>query len=419
MEDQDAAVEEEHHQRQNGSGPKEKLSEGELLKRRKERKKRRQERLIEGLEKKRSSNSSCQPEEVLEPQPKKSKKSKKKNKTVFETQQEEETVLPGGRKYTVSLALPGSILDNAQSAELRTYLAGQIARALAVFCVDEVIVFDDEGKLKNIDEEGGENNPLEGEFDGVHKKGRGCVQLARILQFLECPQYLRKAFFPIHADLQYAGVLNPTDMPHHLRMSEVSEFRDGVVLDSCHKSSGNSLVNVGLKKNCVVDKKVSPNVRVTVELELESEEKNLIRGKVVAPSAPRTQKGLYWGYMVRLAEKLSHVFTKCPFKGGYDLTLGTSERGQNIDDFKVEKPGGEKAPFSHLLIVFGGVKGLEVAVENDDQLQDLKDGGDPSQLFDIYLNTCPNQGSRTIRTEEAILVTLSALRPKILEAQKQ
>ena len=39
-------------------------------------------------------------------------------------------------------------MGNAQSGELRTYLAGQIARALAVFSVDEVIVFDDEGKLK-------------------------------------------------------------------------------------------------------------------------------------------------------------------------------------------------------------------------------------------------------------------------------
>ena len=42
------------------------------------------------------------------------------------------------------MALPGSILDNAQSAELRTYLAGQVARALAVFSIDEVVVFSDD-----------------------------------------------------------------------------------------------------------------------------------------------------------------------------------------------------------------------------------------------------------------------------------
>ena len=54
----------------------------------------------------------------------------------------------GKLSTTSHFCLSGSILGNAQSAELRTYLAGQIARALAVFSVDEVIVFDDEGKLK-------------------------------------------------------------------------------------------------------------------------------------------------------------------------------------------------------------------------------------------------------------------------------
>lgn len=46
----------------------------------------------------------------------------------------------------MSVALPGSILDNAQSPELRTYLAGQIARACTIFCVDEIVVFDEEGQ---------------------------------------------------------------------------------------------------------------------------------------------------------------------------------------------------------------------------------------------------------------------------------
>ena len=46
---------------------------------------------------------------------------------------------------------------------------------------------------------------VEGAFDGIGKKGHANVQLARILQYLECPQYLRKSFFPQHKDLQYAG----------------------------------------------------------------------------------------------------------------------------------------------------------------------------------------------------------------------
>lgn len=39
---------------------------------------------------------------------------------------------------TVSIAVPGSILDNAQSPEFRTYLAGQIARAACIYKIDEV-----------------------------------------------------------------------------------------------------------------------------------------------------------------------------------------------------------------------------------------------------------------------------------------
>ena len=32
------------------------------------------------------------------------------------------------------------------------------------------------------------------------------VQMIRILQYLECPQYLRKYLFPIQKDLQFAGL---------------------------------------------------------------------------------------------------------------------------------------------------------------------------------------------------------------------
>lgn len=53
---------------------------------------------------------------------------------------------------------------------------------------------------------------------------------------------------------------------------------------------------------------------------------------------------------------------------------------------------------------------MEVALENDTVL----DVDDPALIFDHYLNTLPKQGSKTIRTEEAVLVTLAALRPKLL-----
>lgn len=302
-----------------------------------------------------------------------------------------------GREYTVSVALPGSVLDNAQSTELRTYLAGQIARACVVFCVDEIVVFDEQGE---------DVRSVEGEFRGVKKKGQACIQLARILQFLECPQYLRKSFFPKHQDLQYAGLLNPLDSPHHMRIEEESEYREGVVLDRPSRPGKGSFVNCGMWKEVQIDKQLQSGLRVTVHLnKTQNKESRLFKGVVVAPHVPRTKGGLYWGYSVRLASGLSTVFSECPYKEGYDLTIGTSERGSCIDQASIK-------PFKHLLVVFGGLQGLEASVDTD---QDL-DVADPSLLFDLYLNTCPSQGSRTIRTEEAILISMAGLRPKITEA---
>ncbi|XP_036384818.1 putative methyltransferase C9orf114 homolog [Megalops cyprinoides] len=339
---------------------------------RKEEKKRRKEaKIIKQLEKQRRDEEQ-KAEQLLQEQERKTK----------------------GRPYTMSIAIPGSVMDNAQSPELRTYLAGQIARACAVFCVDEVVVFDERGE---------DAKSVEGEFKGIGKKGQACVQLARILQYLECPQYLRKSFFPKHHDLQFAGLLNPLDSPHHMRVDEEAEFREGVVLDRPCKTGKGSFVNCGMRKEVQIDKQLQAGLRVTVSLnKVQNTESKVYKGIVVAPHVPQTEGGFYWGYTVRLASCLSSVFTECPHKEGYDLTIGTSERGSNIDSVTLH-------PFKHLLVVFGGLQGLEASVDSDQNL----DVTDPSVLFDHYLNTCPNQGSRTIRTEEAILISLSGLRPKI------
>lgn len=43
-----------------------------------------------------------------------------------------------GRNWTVSIAVTSSVIDNTQNTEFATYVAGQIARAAAIFNVDEV-----------------------------------------------------------------------------------------------------------------------------------------------------------------------------------------------------------------------------------------------------------------------------------------
>ncbi|KRZ97669.1 Uncharacterized protein T08_959, partial [Trichinella sp. T8] len=299
-----------------------------------------------------------------------------------------------GRLYTVSIAIPGSIVENAQSFELRTYLAGQIARAASIFEVDEIIIFDETATMTSKEVEMFENGEL---------RAFNCnCFLVRILRYIECPQYLRKHLFPLCSDFKYVGLLNPLDCFHHFRMDEVEiPYREAVVVNKPVKDGRGSFCNAGLAKDVEIDRTLKPGIRVTVKFENSDQKQKRLVAKVVNPTEPRTAMGYYWGYNVRLAKSLKSVFSDCPYVEGYDLIVGTSDKGTNVDN--VQLPS-----FKHLLIVFGGVKGIEACIENDQHLQE----NDPESLFQFYLNTCPNQGSRTIRTEEAILITLSILRPK-------
>ncbi|XP_048766893.2 putative methyltransferase C9orf114 homolog [Ostrea edulis] len=327
---------------------------------------------------------------------KKMEKEAKRQKEQEDLNLENASEKKGGRLHTLSIALPGSILDNAQSPELRTYLAGQIARAAVIFNIDEIIIFD---------EVFSKESSVEGQFQGIGKKGQANIQMARILQYLECPQYLRKSFFPHHKDLQYAGILNPLDSPHHMRAEDELPYREGVVLNKPVKAGRGSLVNCGLGKQDVqIDKLLQPGVRVTVRINQYDPSRRILKGRVVSPSAPREDMGLYWGYSVRLAKSLGTVFTESPYEEGYDFTIGTSEKGDSVDTVKIDK-----TDFRHALIVFGGVQGLEASLESDEALG----MDDPSLLFQYYVNTCPHQGSRTIRTEEAILISLASLRTQL------
>jgi predicted SPOUT superfamily RNA methylase MTH1 len=199
--------------------------------------------------------------------------------------------------------------------------------------------------------------------------------------------------------------------------------REGVVTNKPVKPGRGSIVNVGLLKEVHVDKLLTPGLRCTVKLLPDQETSKKLKGIIVAPSTPKNETGTYWGYTIRLANSLSSVFSQCPFEKGYecckikvqnvilfcsyDLTVGTSDKGTSVDQF-------ECPSFDHALIVFGGVQGLEVALESDD----VFNVDNPKLIFDHYLNTLPDQGSRTIRTEEAVLVTLAALRPKLLQGSE-
>ncbi|KAA1078460.1 hypothetical protein PGT21_035316 [Puccinia graminis f. sp. tritici] len=342
-----------------------------------------------------------------------------------------------GRQYTVSIALPGSIVNNAQTWELKTALVGQIARACAIFSVNEIIIFDESvgeadpsakphqpsstygrAKYRTPAEDLELAGPEDGPFQPSHF-------VARILEYLECPQYLRKSLFPIHPDLRLAGLLPPLDLPHHFRKDHETPWREGCILPADkvenyvagghyqkkkHRKGDDrktSWADVGLAEPVQVqlDEGVSLPDWTRVTVQMPKGEGKLAR--LVSPRLPTQTTGIYWGYSIRLASSISKVFTETPYasEGGYDLTIGTSERGENVDDV-VDGIG----DFKHMLLVLGGLSGLELTIASDDTLEPRLTAADAPLLFDHWLNTLPFQGSRTVRTEEALLVSLGALR---------
>lgn len=193
------------------------------------------------------------------------------------------------RRYTISVAIPGSIILNAQSPELQSRLAGQLARSCAIFNVDEIVVFNEDdqatpvGKPQSSDLSNG--NDINGAGSGDHETFDPNAFLARILQYVETPQYLRKSLFPMHRDLRMAGILAPLDCPHHLRYEEESTYREGVCVEAPHWAADqdSTWVYTGLRDpiQCVVKGKggaasVPLGARLTVKMPTNGKKGELI-----------------------------------------------------------------------------------------------------------------------------------------------
>ena len=105
---------------------------------------------------------------------------------------------------------------------------------------------------------------------------------------------------------------------------------------------------------------------------------------------------------------MSEVFQECPFEGGYDLKVGDSPHNGDVLDFvDFNKYQG----FKHSLVFFGGLTGIEDLVEELEADENLK-ASETRKLFNEYVNAVPEIGSRSLRTEESLLMTMGALMPK-------
>lgn len=73
---------------------------------------------------------------------------------------------------------------------------------------------------------------------------------------------------------------------------------------------------MGLLQDVRIDKMLTPGLRVTVRMLPKQEGSKKQLGEIVSPITPRSELGVYWGYTVRLANTLTEVFSKSPYKDG-------------------------------------------------------------------------------------------------------
>ncbi|KAJ8105029.1 hypothetical protein ONZ43_g7586 [Nemania bipapillata] len=280
----------------------------------------------------------------------------------------------------------------------RTGLVSHVARALAIFGIDEVVIYDDsplDARPANIDPAA-----YTGDVDP-------CGYLDHLLQYMEMPPFMRRTLLPLHPNLKAAGLMTSLDIPSHPHHTDWLPYCEGVTTSGATADGTGTLVDVGRKDPVTISQDIPPKTRITLQMNQD----DWATGEPVDPIAPRTEGGFYWGYAVRRCKTLSAVFEECAYEGGYDLSIGTSERGLSVSEAFPERKRREPYNFNHLIVVFGGPRGIEYAAENDPALQEIGiSRGRTKELFDYWVNILPGQGSRAIRTEEALFIGLSGLR---------
>jgi len=279
--------------------------------------------------------------------------------------QELKDSLPPKHPFELYIAIPASITLTEHTLLLKTVKVGIIARALAIYRVDGVIVYIDRSNAV------------------------GEVELIKdILEYLATPPYLRRKLIPLKETLRYAGILPPLKTPNHPRVRNLHniEFREGLVVSI--RDDGVALVDVGLSRLAELHGvNVKPGDRVVVKVYKKG---NSIKCSLSTPKH-------YWCYSVHTVNSLKEVLK---FKK-WSLKIATSKYGDNIVKLK-NKLKEDLLKAKSVLIAFGSpYEGLwEIA---------RREGLKLDKVFHYILNTIPYQGTETVRTEEAVYATLEAL----------
>ena len=265
---------------------------------------------------------------------------------------------------TLSIAIPDSALSDEKTLENKTRKISSIARSCGIFRVDEIIIYRDGKKNEN-------DSKL----------------FVTILKFLETPQYFRRSVFGKMNLLKFAGALPPLKIPNQIGTSapkevKKNEIREGVVV----RVKGQKGIDIGINQIINHHTKHEIGKRIIVKI------KNAFPDFSIKEIS-KNEISHYWSYNVRKSGNLFSVLSDWD-----GMIILTSRKGKQLhlhSNLQELKETGKP-----ILVVFGSTdKGIHDILGNKiNNLQNSK-----------TVNFFPNQGTETVRLEEAVLGCLSVI----------
>lgn len=264
------------------------------------------------------------------------------------------------------IAIPDSSLSDEQTSRDKATKICQFARACAIFRVKKIYIYRDRSE---------KSSP------------KNLLLLKTVLRYLDTPQYLRKALFPLSKELAYSGVFHPLNTPHHQMFQQIKDIRSGDVrVGLIRNVNGRTYADVGLGELVLLERKKNQGIKINVKI---TATKPVLRGV----EAENSDINKYWGYEVLQAGSLANLTQILPS----NQVVFTSKRGREITNTDPEIVALKSS--KDVLLVFGSPK------KGVDEI--LASEGEKIKSSRMVVNMFPLQSTRTVRLEEAILGSLA------------
>jgi len=146
-----------------------------------------------------------------------------------------------------------------------------------------------------------------------------------------------------------------------------------------------------------MDHLVLPLTRVTLRIKnYEDEHASIFEAEAISKSTPRLEKGMYWGYDVRIAQNMKEVVKD------YDLALLCNHSNENYGLPEVEDVG--VFAQKKVILYFSGTDDLHSQIARDPKPKYTAD--EAVSKFD-YCVRLSASGVKQLRLEERMILTLS------------